>query len=80
MLYCWHCGWKRYEFTGLKKLWEDKARCFYCRMDALDAKYGPSMTATELKNMSKNKQYWHPRLITNYQFLRIKYLIWRLKV
>lgn len=42
---CWRCGWKTYEWLGFRKLWADKARCFYCRIDALDKKYGPSETA-----------------------------------
>ncbi len=54
---CWRCGWKRYEWTRWRKCWEDRARCFFCRIDALDDKYGPSLIATMYKDLSKDGEY-----------------------
>lgn len=45
-IYCWRCLWKSFEFLGFKHYLDRKGKCFYCRMDYLDRKYGPSYLAT----------------------------------
>ncbi len=44
-MYCIYCNSHRNEWFGLKRFIENRGRCFYCRIDYLDAKYGPSETA-----------------------------------
>ena len=50
--YCIYCDSYRNEWFGLKRFIENRGRCFYCRMDYLDDKYGPSESAKIIK-----KQY-----------------------
>lgn len=44
-MYCIYCNSHRNEWFGLKRFIENRGRCFYCRIDYLDVKYGPSETA-----------------------------------
>jgi hypothetical protein len=53
---CWRCGWSSYEWIRLGKYIQDKGRCFHCRMDALDKRYGPSLQA----ELSKIKGKYMP--------------------
>lgn len=52
--WCWHCDMLQNEWFGIKGLISRKGKCFYCRIDALDEKYGPSLCA-ELNKKSNGK-------------------------
>lgn len=58
--FCWRCGYRRNEWLGLRIFISRRGRCFYCRMDALDTKYGPSLQAELFR--SKDGSYKRPRL------------------
>ena len=58
--YCVYCDSYRNEWFGLKRFIENRGRCFYCRMDYLDAKYGPSEVAELFKRQSG--EYYEPTL------------------
>jgi hypothetical protein len=53
--YCWRCGYKKYEWTGMKYFIQNRGRCFCCRIDALDIKYGPSQSAEEWRRIMRRK-------------------------
>lgn len=55
--FCWHCGWFSNEWFGIRGFIARKGMCFYCRMDRLDEKYGPSQLVEDNRQLSKNKQY-----------------------
>ena len=59
-MYCIYCNSHSNEWFGLKRFIENRGRCFYCRIDYLDAKYGPSETAELCKRQCG--QYNRPPL------------------
>lgn len=71
-LLCWRCGWRRYEWFGWGQAWSDRFRCFWCRCDALDAKYGPSLSAELMMRTRTGKLrgvYFKPQAPSRYQLL-----------
>lgn len=58
--YCVYCDSYRNEWFGIRRFIENRGRCFYCRMDYLDAKCGPSELAKIIKK--QYGQYNRPRL------------------
>jgi len=65
-LFCWRCAYKQYEWMGLRKAWQDRLCCFYCRIDALDRRYGPSECAEMWKNVYGGR-YLTPTVKTRYE-------------
>ena len=54
---CWRCGYKRYEWTGLKWYIHRRGKCFWCRADDIDEKYGIQMLAeiTRVRGFSTSR-------------------------
>lgn len=46
---CWRCAKYTNEWLGLRIYVNRKGKCFYCRIDYLDKKYGPSQTAKDFR-------------------------------
>jgi len=58
-IFCWRCGLRYYEWTGFKSYIINRGKCFNCRIDFLDIKYGASqhakMVASQNKSIGRNK-------------------------
>ena len=52
--YCIYCNSYRNEWFGVKGFIHRRGRCFYCRIDRLDRRYGPSMTVKMVKQLRKH--------------------------
>lgn len=60
MKWCWKCWMYRLEPLGLRYYISRRFKCFYCRIDTLDKKYGPSQQAELWRRTEKYKRFFHP--------------------
>lgn len=52
LVLCWRCGYRRSEWLTLRIFLARRGRCFNCRIDAIDRRYGPSASAKRWKRVT----------------------------